>query len=202
MPRVTPEHLDARRWQILTAAHRCFARRGLHATTMQEIADEARLSAGALYRYFDGKEALIEALADWGREVKLEAFEGLEPGGGVEALVRVVSVMLKPLEVDSPETEAALRLDVRLWAEALDQPRIRRLFRRQMAAIHEPIADFLRAERKAGRIRRDVDPEALGEVIIALLAGLELQRAFDAELDVVRHAKVLNVLFQSLAATA
>jgi AcrR family transcriptional regulator len=35
---------------------------------MQEIADEAGLSAGALYRYFDGKEALIEALADWGRE--------------------------------------------------------------------------------------------------------------------------------------
>lgn len=202
MPRVTREHLDARRRDILTAAHRCFARRGLHGTTMQEIAEEAGLSAGALYRYFSGKEALIEALADWGRELKQEALAGLEPGGGAKALARVVGEMLQPLEADSAETEAALRLDIRLWGEALDQPRIRRLFQEQMAAIKDPIADFLRVERRAGRIRREVDPEAVAEAVLALLTGFELQRVFDRELELARHAEVLDVLFKALMPSA
>ncbi|MGH9379071.1 MAG: TetR family transcriptional regulator [Thermoanaerobaculia bacterium] len=201
MPKVTREHLDARRRQVLTAAHRCFARHGLHATTMQAIADEAGLSAGALYRYFDGKESLIEALADWGRELKREALAGLKPGGGAEALARVVSDLLQPLAVDAPETEATIRLDVRLWGEALDQPRIRRLFRDQRASLKGPIADFLRAERKAGRVRHDVDPEAAADAVFALLAGLELQRALDPELDVSRYTETLSMLLRSLAAS-
>lgn len=202
MPRVTPEHLDARRRQILTAAHRCFARHSPHVTTMQEIAEEAGLSAGALYRYFDGKEALIEALAGWGREIKEETLKGLEPGGGTEALARVVGEMVRPLEAGSPAIEATLRLDVRLWGEALDQPRIRRLFREQMAAIKDPIASYLRVEREAGRIRRDADPEAIADVVFALMAGLELQKAFDPALDVGRYLESLRRLIRSFGTAA
>ncbi len=36
---------------------------GLHGTTTDDIAAEAELSNGALYRYFDGKAAIIEAIA-------------------------------------------------------------------------------------------------------------------------------------------
>lgn len=49
--------------EILAAAAACFARRGAHAASMNEICAEARLSAGALYRYFPSKEAIIEGLA-------------------------------------------------------------------------------------------------------------------------------------------
>ena len=38
-----------------------FSRNGFHQTTVQDICLEARLSSGALYRYFDGKEDIIEA---------------------------------------------------------------------------------------------------------------------------------------------
>lgn len=199
MPKVTREHLDARRRQVLTAAHHCFARHGLHATTMQEIADEAGLSAGALYRYFNGKEALIEALADWGLERKREVLEALQPGGGAEALARVVGDMLRPLAADSPVTEATLRLDVRLWSEALDQPAIRRLFQDQSASLKSPIADYLRTERTAGRVRHDIDPEAAADAVFALLAGLELQKALAPELDVGRYTETLRMLLRSLA---
>lgn len=62
MPRVSQERLDARRRQILEAAARCFARNGFHATSMQDVLKEADLSAGAVYRYFSGKEELIAAI--------------------------------------------------------------------------------------------------------------------------------------------
>lgn len=62
MARVSQAHLDARRRQILDAAALCFARNGFHATSMQDVLKEADLSAGAVYRYFSGKEELIAAI--------------------------------------------------------------------------------------------------------------------------------------------
>src|SRR5262249_43088830 len=62
MPKVTEEHLQARRRQILSAALRCFARQGFHRTTMQDIFREAYLSPGAVYTYFSGKDELIGAI--------------------------------------------------------------------------------------------------------------------------------------------
>lgn len=200
MPKVTREHLDARRRQILIAAHRCFARHGLHATTMQVVAHEAGLSAGALYRYFDSKEVLIEALADWGHELKQDTLADLERSGGADTLARVVGALLEPVAIDSPECEASLRLDVRIWGEALDQPGIRRVVQEQMAALKEPIASFIRFERQHGRIRRDVVPEAVADTIVALLAGLELQKALDPKLDVPRYVEMVRIFLRSLAA--
>src|SRR5215469_137769 len=62
MPKVTEEHVQARRRQILSAALRCFARQGFHRTTMQDIFREADLSPGAVYSYFTGKDELIAAI--------------------------------------------------------------------------------------------------------------------------------------------
>ena len=60
MPRVTDAHRKRRRRQILDAVVACFDRNALHSTSTDDIAAEAQLSAGAMYRYFDGKEAIIE----------------------------------------------------------------------------------------------------------------------------------------------
>ena len=43
MARVTEAHVEARRNQILDAAWSCFARRGYHQTTMQDIATDQLL---------------------------------------------------------------------------------------------------------------------------------------------------------------
>lgn len=196
MPRVTQAHFDARHRDILLAAYRCFARRGFHDATMQEIADEAGLSAGALYRYFDGKEALIQALASWGQEQKAEALAKLVPGGGADALGRMVSEVLGFLE--SEGADSAVRLDVRLWGEALGQQKLREIVAGGLAALRRPIADYLRKERKGGRIRNDADPEAAARAIVALLMGLELQKAFEPDLDVKRCAKTIRGLLDSL----
>jgi TetR/AcrR family transcriptional regulator, repressor for uid operon len=45
-----------RRTRILDAAETCFVRSGFHRTTMQDVAAEAGMSAGNLYRYFPSKE--------------------------------------------------------------------------------------------------------------------------------------------------
>ncbi len=50
------------RQRIAEAALAVFARRGFQATTMAEIGREARVSTGNIYRYYENKETLFDAL--------------------------------------------------------------------------------------------------------------------------------------------
>ena len=43
-----PDHSEDRRRQILRAAMTCFARRGFHLTTMNDISAEAQISVGLI----------------------------------------------------------------------------------------------------------------------------------------------------------
>src|SRR5690606_31704542 len=53
---------DTRRAHVLDAARRVFAERGVEGASIREIAREAGYTAGALYSYFDSKEAIYAAL--------------------------------------------------------------------------------------------------------------------------------------------
>ena len=64
MPKLKPDIQRARREHILDAAEHCFARAGFHRTTMHDICREAGVSPGALYVYFDSKEALIAGICE------------------------------------------------------------------------------------------------------------------------------------------
>jgi AcrR family transcriptional regulator len=74
--RVTQEHLDARRRQIVVAAARQFGLKGLEpgAATMDDIAADAGLSKGSIYSYFKNKEELLKAIADAGVESDVALF--------------------------------------------------------------------------------------------------------------------------------
>lgn len=66
MARVTQEHRDARRRQILDAAAREFGLKGLDpgAATIDDIAKAAGLSKGSIYSYFKNKEELLAAIVE------------------------------------------------------------------------------------------------------------------------------------------
>ena len=63
MPKVSAEHLEARREQILDGARRAFARHGYEATTVAVLEDEIGLSRGAIFNYFPDKWSLFFELA-------------------------------------------------------------------------------------------------------------------------------------------
>jgi AcrR family transcriptional regulator len=63
---------QANRERILLAARRVFGARGYQAATIEEIADEAGLSNGAIYYNFASKEELFMALLDARSEERLE----------------------------------------------------------------------------------------------------------------------------------
>ena len=56
------ERRASRREEVLVAAMRLVAEEGLDALTIQRIAGAIGASVGGLYRYYDGKDALLTAL--------------------------------------------------------------------------------------------------------------------------------------------
>ncbi|SRR6266568_4708961 len=60
---ITPQGIEAR-GKLYSAAIALIAERGYEATTLREIADRARVSAGLLYRYFPSKRSVVLALYD------------------------------------------------------------------------------------------------------------------------------------------
>ena len=57
-----------RREEIIEAAKRCFTARGIHATSMVDIAREFGMSTGHIYNYFPSKLAIIEEVTARGLE--------------------------------------------------------------------------------------------------------------------------------------
>ncbi len=78
MARVTQEHLDARRRQILQGAMREFGLKGLDpgAATIDDIAAAAGLSKGSIYSYFKNKDELFDAIVEAGMELDEALFAG------------------------------------------------------------------------------------------------------------------------------
>ena len=56
------ERQKLRQDEIITAARRCFRASGFHGASMSQIASEAKLSVGQIYRYFSNKDAIIEEM--------------------------------------------------------------------------------------------------------------------------------------------
>jgi TetR/AcrR family transcriptional regulator, transcriptional repressor of aconitase len=63
MPKVSLEHVEARREQILEGARRAFARWGYDGATVPRLEREIGLSHGAIFNYYRSKLDLFIALA-------------------------------------------------------------------------------------------------------------------------------------------
>jgi AcrR family transcriptional regulator len=68
---------DERKEQIMEAALKVFARRGIIGTKMSMIATEAGISPGLLYRYFESKDELFSALVQQAMKESIAEMENV-----------------------------------------------------------------------------------------------------------------------------
>ena len=175
MVRVTQAHIDAREDSIVDAALSLFARKGIEQTTVQEIATEAGLSAGAIYRYFPGKEKLLEAvfqhcILEQRAVFAAQVTETLSPMAALIEIGRQV--------VTKPQDDPMRALDVELTLAAKRDPDGVGVGRRAMRnAILEGVEATLDAARSVGEIPESVAVRPLALGLIALVAGIHILQA-------------------------
>jgi TetR/AcrR family transcriptional regulator, transcriptional repressor of aconitase len=135
MPKVSEDHLEARRRQILDAALTCFSRDGFHRTPMQAIFEESGLSPGAVYRYFKSKDDIVAAIASETLAGFAAAVRSGPPGGPDVVLGRLLDA------IDAVELrDQRLRLALQVWGEAMFNPRIAGFVRDAIDVLQERIA--------------------------------------------------------------
>jgi AcrR family transcriptional regulator len=166
-----------RREQLLDAAARCFARGGFHATTVAEISLEAECSPGLLYRYFAGKDALVAALVEREAERTVAALTS----------VRASSDLLFDLDQAAEQTVTdwddarSAALHIQIIAEASRGSAVTEPVRRHFADVTAALAETLRAGQQAGAVDGALDPAETARVLVAMVSGLTLMRAVDAD---------------------
>ncbi|MGI8306114.1 MULTISPECIES: TetR/AcrR family transcriptional regulator [Saccharopolyspora] len=166
MPRVSQDHLDARRRQILDGSRSCFARFGYEGATVRRLEEATGLSRGAIFHHFKDKESLFLALAedDATRMADVVAEQGL------------VQVMRNLLDdpADGGDTPGVDWLGARL--EVSRRLRTDEEFRARWAQRSEQLTTATRArlqrQRDAGNLRDDVDVDVLTAYLELVLEGL------------------------------
>lgn len=83
---------------ILEAATAEFTVRGFTAAKMVDIAQRAGMSVGALYRYFDNKEAIFVSLMERAAETVMARLDALSPGRPSERLAAMIGINLAFIE--------------------------------------------------------------------------------------------------------
>lgn len=205
MPRVSASYLARRRAQVLEAATRCFAREGFHRATMLDIVKEARLSPGALYRYFASKEDLVAAIAAERHDAERALFRGAAaPRGrqGRDTNARAeVAVLAEAFlgRLSRPGEREWRRVTVQLWGEALRNPRVMKIVRGGLDEPRRRLTSLLRAGQRDGSLPADLDAAATARVAAAVFQGLALQQAWEPSLDVDRYVRAAVRLLESLA---
>ncbi|MFF0277541.1 TetR/AcrR family transcriptional regulator [Streptomyces sp. NPDC004330] len=187
MARVSQEHLDARRRQILDGAGRCFARNGFHATSMQDVLGEVGLSAGAVYRYFRGKDEIIGAIAS-------EAFAGIRgafeeasrttPPPTPDVLIGAVFRLFLEERIEGADGQAFARLIIQVWTETLRNEQLAKTLADGYHGMRIAWTDLVAVYRESGVLSADVPADHMARTLIAVVQGFIAQQALFGDVSV------------------
>ena len=160
--------------RLVEAATKVVARRGFHAATVDEIAEEAGFSVGALYSNFDGKDDVFLAVFDghmrWYEERLAEAANTADP-------TRAFKDWMDAL-MEDPEQ---LLIFIEFWAYAVRRPKLRRNFAARMAEIRSEMAAALERRARAAGNDLQIPAETLAVVLLATARGLGIEKLADAD---------------------
>jgi len=156
---------------------------------MRDICRAANLSPGAVYRYFEGKDAILSALAE-ARQRQIAAFfrrltGQIEDQAGRAEIAAALAALITSLGGNA--AKEGLRLDLRLWSEALDSPEVSRALGSGLDTVIHDLSDGV--PHPLG-----TEGSSLPRLLIALLQGLALQKALDPKVDLDQIASGLVAL--------
>jgi len=163
---------------ILTAAAKCFARKGFSTTTLAEIGKELGLRKSIVHYYFASKAALIHEVQsfmynkylDRVREVLSSSKETTQQGRAMDALKSLWEV----------RSATNVGLSIEVWSASRNDPELKRraaaLLAEKRRLITEGIATAMGPEAE-----RNMNIEALSTLLLSVVDGLSVASYVDGE---------------------
>lgn len=170
MPKLNAEQTAERHRRFIDAASVCFARDGFHKTTMADICAEAGLSVGAIYLYFDSKEAIIEAVVD----ERMSALQITRDCRTIMELKEVIHGFLAPAM-----TSPYLRLEFEALSTSFSSPSLHDRLVRNATIMEQTIRDALTTLEARGAVRLKYDQPTTARLVQTFIMGSFVKAALD-----------------------
>jgi AcrR family transcriptional regulator len=174
MPRTSEQHTTQMRRRILEGAERAFGATGYRSASVPDIAAEADVSVGLIYRYFESKQELFLAVCQSATEQKLDelAVSLAQIADPAQRIRLAVNLFVRSL-VD----EGWGAIMGQAWAEAESQPRLREMLQRLTEQQRAFAAMFVREAIARGEAPVDLDVNAFSLATSMLLSGAIARQA-------------------------
>lgn len=205
MPRITEERREARRQQILDAARACVLEHGLEAVSMEMIIDRSGLSTGAVYRYFKGKDDLLEAVViETMTDIGAVAMSILaSPASGSPSQL-VDKLLAGWVDYARSGVGAAAGLDrmpaaLHGWSYAQTDPEVKAVLQAALRGFRELCVPIIKQWQDDGVVAATAEPDAVAQLILSISLGFVAQRSLTGDAEVQAHADALAALAQAPA---
>ena len=165
---------------MLQAALHCFAARGYHSTTMDDLVRASGLSKGSLYWHFRSKQDVMLGLFDTFASEFFADWEGLDATD-----LPALDVLRQVAETGFERFCAEPHL-LRAWIEFFTHPMARSRLEELYARARAKIARALQRDVERGLIR-DLPTQAMAATFTAVIEGLLLQSMVDPGFDARAH---------------
>ena len=174
--RLTRAEAKARtREQLLAAAARVFARKGYSGASVEEIAESAGYSIGALYSNFAGKEQLfLELMSAQGERRVHEVASILDVEDPVDALVRL-------LDRSAERDPDLVALRAEFWLYAVRNPDAMDALTAQRREQVDALIGVIGAAMERRGVPLDVPAAEVATLVLAMFQGLVRQRRIDPD---------------------
>jgi len=164
------------RAELLATATKVFARRGYKGASIEEIAEEAGYSHGAVYSNFDGKADLFLAVLEEYMAERAQELAETQVSLAEDAPIEVRARALADQWMDrfAKDRESFL-LHMEFVAHAGRDPELAERFGTRSAALREAIAAYITHYQELEGIKADLTPDDLALVLRALGIGLAIE---------------------------
>ncbi len=185
MAKVSDRYLEERRQEILAAARRVFIDKGYAAATVNDIASEAGVAAGSIYRYFPGKSDLIAevALDCFHRDMERWLALADTVGSPARALYALGEETREHLGNGDAGDEAVLRLES--YLAAARDPELRARLDASLRESMAVLAGLIASAQERGELDDSIDAPTLAAFLHAIGSGIgTLSVPLQGQLDV------------------
>jgi AcrR family transcriptional regulator len=195
--KLTPERRrQLTRNALIDAAAQLFAEKGFHGAALEEIAEAAGFSRGAIYSNFGSKEELLVAVLDRFNDRQLENFaEAMDSDDPMGSALSAGAVFKQTRSLELVPLELELRLN------ALRNPQVRKRLAEAERGASEKTARFIEQNVLGSGVRLKIPARDLGDIGRAAVLGLIEYAAVD-EQEAERYEQLVESLFVLLAEAA
>ena len=162
---------QVRKDQILEAAATVFARLGFHKARMDDIVQEAGLSKGAVYWYFESKDEIFTTILDRFMERYHEDFQRISQGEG--PIPDQFRTMMKTLAQEIDMLSNFMPIIYEYYAVAAREEAIRRTIDQYLTSYTDLLEELIKQGAERGELK-EVPARDVALALVALMEGCML----------------------------